>query len=112
MKNGKILLLHRTQENHWELPGGTVEEGDGLEDTAIREGSEETGCSVKIGKYLGYIDFELNGKKYRSHQYSAELVEGKPHVAEPELFDGIEYVELDGDKKLAPNIVKVEELTK
>ncbi|MFC2135618.1 NUDIX hydrolase [Bacteroidota bacterium] len=112
LKEGKTLLLHRKEHEHWELPGGAIEEGDGMRETAIREASEEIGCEVKIKEYLGYTDFEIKGMGMRSHQFSAEIVKGEPKINEPELFDGIEYIDLKGDKNLAPNIVKEEELIK
>ena len=45
---GRILLLKRTDEDIWCLPKGTVEEGETLETTAIREIHEETGLRVKL----------------------------------------------------------------
>lgn len=110
IKDGKLLLLHRIEYDHWELPGGTIEEGEEREETAIREASEEIDCEVRIKEYLGYIDFELPDKKLRSHQYSAEIINGEPRITEPDLFDEIEYIDLKGDKNLAPNIIDEEEL--
>ena len=41
-----ILLLHRTDNHSWGIPGGAVELGETLEQTAIRETLEETGLEI------------------------------------------------------------------
>ena len=45
---GRILLLRRADERIWGLPKGTVEPGETLEETAVREVQEETGIRVRI----------------------------------------------------------------
>lgn len=50
---GRVLLLHRRHDlpllpGLWDLPGGTVEVGDGLEDCLVREVREETGFSARV----------------------------------------------------------------
>jgi len=45
---GRVLLLRRADERIWGLPKGTVEHGETLEQTAVREVREETGLRVRI----------------------------------------------------------------
>lgn len=47
------LLLIKGPERGWEMPGGIVEEGESLEDGAVRETKEETGIDVEITKFCG-----------------------------------------------------------
>ncbi|HEU5376307.1 MAG TPA: NUDIX domain-containing protein [Ktedonobacteraceae bacterium] len=48
---GKILLQRRRDTGFWALPGGAMEIGETIGDTAIRETKEETGFDVEL-KYL------------------------------------------------------------
>jgi ADP-ribose pyrophosphatase YjhB (NUDIX family) len=53
----KYLLAKRNKENYngyWVFPGGGVEFGETLTDTAIREAKEETNLDVEIIKQIGF----------------------------------------------------------
>jgi len=61
-KEGKILLEKRSDNGLWGLPGGKVEPGETIENTAIREVKEETGFDIKIVKLLGIYSDPLEGR--------------------------------------------------
>jgi ADP-ribose pyrophosphatase YjhB (NUDIX family) len=63
--NSKIAMIHeiRSDREFWTLPGGGVENGETLEDTAIREAFEETNLRIKIIRYL-YKDEYAGGVQY------------------------------------------------
>ncbi len=53
---GKVLLLYKNFKNRyegWVLPKGTVEVGEDLEQTALREVWEESGAKATIVQYIG-----------------------------------------------------------
>lgn len=53
---GKILALYKNYKNiyeGWVLPKGTVEKGESLEETALREVKEEAGVDARIVDYIG-----------------------------------------------------------
>lgn len=43
---GRVLLIHRTDNDRWALPGGGLEIGENVASAAIREVLEETGISI------------------------------------------------------------------
>jgi 8-oxo-dGTP pyrophosphatase MutT (NUDIX family) len=53
----EVLLCGRDAERLWALPKGTPEPGESLEQTALREVSEETGLAVSIVCELGTITY-------------------------------------------------------
>ncbi|MCX8176381.1 MAG: NUDIX hydrolase [Candidatus Bathyarchaeota archaeon] len=64
-KNGKILLVKRRFQPHpgwWALPGGVVEYGETVEETAIREIKEETGLNIEVKKLLGVYDLMVKNE--------------------------------------------------
>jgi ADP-ribose pyrophosphatase YjhB (NUDIX family) len=49
----EILLMRRSDNGHWGLPGGFVEVGESVVEATCREVAEETGWSVEIGRLIG-----------------------------------------------------------
>lgn len=46
---GQVLLVQtRHRQDTWELPGGQVEEGETLEEAAVREVEEESGIKIRV----------------------------------------------------------------
>jgi ADP-ribose pyrophosphatase YjhB (NUDIX family) len=52
--DGRILLQQRTDFGIWGLPGGSAEEGEGLEAVVLRETAEETGLIVRDVEPFGF----------------------------------------------------------
>jgi len=53
VESGKVLLTKREDLEVWCLPGGRVDEGESLAETAVREAREETGLEVEITRLVG-----------------------------------------------------------
>jgi ADP-ribose pyrophosphatase YjhB (NUDIX family) len=54
---GRILLIRRTDNESWALPGGALDLGESLPDAAVRETQEETGVEVEVTGLVGlYTD--------------------------------------------------------
>jgi len=63
-KRGKILLLRRNKAGGWfTLPGGTVHEGEAVNQALKREIFEETGLRIKIGRPLWIWQSDHIGQK-------------------------------------------------
>jgi ADP-ribose pyrophosphatase YjhB (NUDIX family) len=50
---GRILLLKRTDNEYWSIPGGSMEPGESIADTIVREVREETGIEAEVERILG-----------------------------------------------------------
>lgn len=50
---GKILLQRRRDNDLWALPGGTMEIGESIGETVVREVKEETGLDVQPESLIG-----------------------------------------------------------
>ena len=72
MNGGRLetVLCGRSQPVRWSLAKGTPDDGETLEQTALREVREETGLEVEIDGALGSIDywFADRGKDVRYHK--------------------------------------------
>lgn len=52
--DGPIVLIERRNPPHgWALPGGFMDEGETIEQAAVREAFEETGLEVELETLLG-----------------------------------------------------------
>lgn len=49
----EILLMRRSDNGFWSLPGGFVEIGESVSEAALREVLEETGFTVELGRLVG-----------------------------------------------------------
>ncbi|MGW4488846.1 NUDIX domain-containing protein [Amycolatopsis sp. NPDC004368] len=56
-EQGRVLLIHKIDNDLWALPGGGHDVGERITDTAVREAKEETGVDVEIVRLVGtYTD--------------------------------------------------------
>ncbi|WP_205326993.1 NUDIX domain-containing protein [Glycomyces sp. YM15] len=54
---GRVLLIQRSDNGDWALPGGGHDLGERIADTAVRETKEETGLDIEITGVIGlYTD--------------------------------------------------------
>jgi ADP-ribose pyrophosphatase YjhB (NUDIX family) len=50
---GRILLVHKTDNDLWALPGGGMDLGESITDAAVRETKEETGIDIEVTGLVG-----------------------------------------------------------
>jgi ADP-ribose pyrophosphatase YjhB (NUDIX family) len=97
---GELLLMRRSDNGHWGLPGGFVEVGESVAGAVAREVAEETGWRVGVGRLIGVysdpqqqvVDYgeEREGRARRVHVvnlcFEAEALEpGLPSTPQETL---------------------------
>ncbi|MFB6213238.1 MAG: NUDIX hydrolase [Candidatus Nanohaloarchaea archaeon] len=105
IEDGKLLLLYREDEQHWEVPGGKVKEDESPTEAAVREAREEIGVELELQKPFFSGEFQHRGDVFLWHAYLAKIEEGEPGLKE-ERFSDMEWFsgdELD-ELELAPNM--------
>ena len=87
-KAGKYLLVQEKQPHvygKWNLPGGRVDEGETLEQAAVREALEETNYNVEIVKQI-FVHHSVIDQPVL-HAYSAKIIGGKLKYPVDEILD-------------------------
>ncbi|MBW8361373.1 MAG: NUDIX domain-containing protein [Kaistella sp.] len=89
--NGEILFIKRLGK--WDLPKGKIEEGESLEQTALREVEEETGLKdLILEKFLNntfHIYTERNGDRVLKTTYWFQMTCVGDQKAIPQTEEGI-----------------------
>lgn len=107
-----VLIAHLSQKGTcvWCLPKGTVECGESLEETALREVREETGISGRILEKLGEIQYEFYSKQDRDkifktvHFYLLVYLSGNEHDHDNEADEARWFSIHEAEKQLThPN---------
>jgi ADP-ribose pyrophosphatase YjhB (NUDIX family) len=49
----ELLLMKRSDNGHWGIPGGHVEPGESVTEATQREVVEETGYQIEVGRLIG-----------------------------------------------------------
>ncbi len=109
IEDGKIILLYREDEGHWEVPGGKVEAEESPTEAAVRETKEEIGISVELRRPFYSGEFQHNEDLFLWHGYLAEITEGKPGLQE-DKFTELKWIGSEELEKLdlAPNLRMIE----
>ena len=118
IKDGKYLLIQEKRRDIyglWNIPGGRVDPGETLEQTAIRETKEETGLKVKINNPL--IVMMDEDDLHLLHSFQAEIVEGELNFPQGEIldakwfsYDEIQHIKLRNDKYILKSLSKLKGL--
>ncbi|HEY2913420.1 MAG TPA: NUDIX hydrolase [Candidatus Angelobacter sp.] len=76
-RGDEVMVVYRKRHQDWTLPRGKVKDGESFQEAAMREVQEETGCSCRIGNYLGTISYSDNGVPKVVLFWKMTLVEDK-----------------------------------
>lgn len=109
---GRILMIHRTDNDKYSIPGGGMEVGETVADAVVREVTEETGILVRPTGLLGifsnprhviaYDDGEV--RQEFSLCFKAEPIGGSPRTSSESK--AVRWVSPDelSDLKIHPSI--------
>lgn len=87
-KDGKFLLVQEKQPKVyglWNLPGGRVDAGESLEQTAIREAKEECGYDVALIDHIFVLHQAVDSPVL--HVFSCRIIGGDLKFPEDEILD-------------------------
>lgn len=94
---GELLMMRRTDNNCWGIPGGAMEPGEHIEETARRETREETG--LKVGKMQLFEVFSGPELYYRyptgDEVYNVSVVYISNDLSGSVMIDPREHSEMD-----------------
>lgn len=85
---GSILMVKPHYRQHWDIPGGMVEDGELPREAAKREVMEELGVDVEVGRLL-VVDTLLmaDGDLLTAYIYEGTLREGVRFVLDHEELE-------------------------
>ena len=88
-RDGRVLLVQRARApwvGTWSLPGGKVEMGERLAETAAREVREEVGLDITVGPLAGIAeivpDMGTGGRHFVVLAYAAAWRSGEPGTSD------------------------------
>ena len=85
--DGQILLIRRTDNDNYALPGGALDLGESIAETAVRETEEETGIRCEVTGMVGIytnprhvIEYTSNGEVRQEFSvlFTARPIGGTP----------------------------------
>jgi 8-oxo-dGTP pyrophosphatase MutT (NUDIX family) len=104
---GMILMIRRTDNDNWAIPGGAMEPGESLPQAAVREVFEETGVTCEITGLSGIYTDPRHVIQYTSNdevrQEFSVVFTARPVGGEPTPSDEsseVHWVEPDAVAKL------------
>lgn len=65
----EVVICGRDADDVWGLPKGTLDEGESLQEAAVREVSEETGLKVEIVTKIGVVEYWFSADGVRYHKW-------------------------------------------
>ncbi|HEY1937710.1 MAG TPA: NUDIX hydrolase [Candidatus Angelobacter sp.] len=89
MRGDEVMVVYRKRHQDWTLPRGKVRDGESFQEAAMREVQEETGCSCRIGNYLGTISYSDKGIPKVVLFWKMSLVEDKNAKSNGEIGEAV-----------------------
>ncbi|HAM79866.1 NUDIX hydrolase [Ornithinibacillus bavariensis] len=115
--NYEVLMVRAKESDSWEVPSGSIEEGETPEECCVREVREETGYTVEVKKLLFVKTSVIEEVNVKAHYFLVEIVGESTGIEDPdEIIDEVDWKSLSEivnhkltyaeDEKILANIVK------
>ncbi len=104
-ENDEVLLIRRTDNDNWAVPGGAIDLGESVPDAAVRETREESGITCEITgisgiysdpRHIIYYTSDGEARQEFSMVLTARPVSGSPSTSdEPREVRWVPKTDLD-----------------
>jgi len=84
-RGDEVMVVYRKRHQDWTLPRGKVKDGESFQEAAMRQVLEGTGCSCRIGNYLGTISYSDKGVPKVVLFWKMTLIEDKGITSNDEI---------------------------
>ena len=88
-RGDEVMIVYRNRYQDWTLPKGKLKDGESFPEAALREVEEETGCSCRLGAYLGAISYAYNGVPKVVMFWKMSVIEEKPVATSEEIAEAV-----------------------
>ncbi|MCR8644472.1 NUDIX hydrolase [Paenibacillus sp. N1-5-1-14] len=108
---GNLLIVKnvRGESSYWSPPGGAVEDGETLEEAAVREVKEETGYNVRITGLHSIREalFTERGHHALIISFTGEIIGGTINIQDPDDdIHEVRWVDHSTAESLMPELMK------
>lgn len=113
-KNNRIYLIkekdkHMITKERWNLPGGSVDDGEGFIESATREAREKTGYNIMVTSTLGCYRCKKGENSWIYIVFGAEPLNHKrkatdPGVKEGKWFEREYFLKMDSSELVHPDM--------
>ena len=96
-EEGILLIKHKKgNDEYWLVPGGGVDFGETMEESAKREFLEETGLNVDVGRLLFTCETIGGANRHIIHFFfEGKVISGDLRLGEEENLIELKYVKID-----------------
>jgi len=100
--SSEFLVIHRPKYDDWSFPKGKLDNGENLEECALREVHEETGFQCELRDFLGTVAYvDRKGREKKVHYWRMQIIDGSflknnevdqvSWLSIPEAFERLSY---------------------